>query len=652
MERSPLPREVGTTSRVDAPSKLPARRNTEIDVVATTLGPHLSGQSQPFEKGPEASGKGETTSTEGGSPSLVNGAIPVKDTAEKIPQEDVRDGVGHPASTAFPRGNPVNTQFIPKATAVDTPSERFSPAPGDFDSDGSLGSNEIADEDRGLFVQADEANSPVIHGVSIGQHQPNEVGQLGSPVAQSLKEDRVSTIAASEPPVTPAAHRAEVVLGYVPLPSGSAQGDSTAGTQNLSDGTSAVDRAMFTEPNTRGAYMEVNPTSGAYKQRHKDILCVKCGAIQCSLGLEPSIALYLEHLVTIFREVRRVLRHDGTCWLNLGDGFAGSGRGPTGPGGLGDAEKRQGFTGDPTRRAGRGIRSGTGYELQDRGAVTGLKPKDLMMLPARVALALQADGWWVRSDIAWCKKSSMPESVSDRPTNAWEHIFLLAGSELYFYDGEAVRESYQPSSIERAQYSTADIRTSVVGHLREGLQKTVSKNGDPRRDDLTLNPAGRNQRNFWLLGPEAFPGEHYATFPTAIPRRAILAGTSAYGVWRGGAAPGRRSIERVGGKPNPAAGRAAVRATGGVIFGGTEMSTLGGGQASTKTTGWEPSCRCGRLDVVAATVLDPFAGAGTTVMVAKELGRNGIGIEMSPAYCEMAQRRLDGTTPALPGLVV
>jgi len=179
------------------------------------------------------------------------------------------------------------------------------------------------------------------------------------------------------------------------------------------------------------------------------------------IGLESTPELFVERMAEVFRKVRRVLRDDGTLWLNLGDSY------------------------------------------------NGCKPKDLMMMPARVALALQADGWWIRSDIAWCKKTPMPESVTDRPTSAWEHIFLLSKSKSYYYDSEAVKVTKEQ-----------DPKNAGV----DGTANDTPWNNNPN-GHMGTSSTGANMRNFWVLGPEQFPDAHFATFPTEIPRRAIKAGT-------------------------------------------------------------------------------------------------------------------------------
>lgn len=223
------------------------------------------------------------------------------------------------------------------------------------------------------------------------------------------------------------------------------------------------------------------------------------------IGAEPSPDRYVQNLVAIFREVRRVLRKDGTLWLNVGDGYA-----------------RNGGTGNCGPNA---VVGNTKKLIQKRNCKVpdcwGLKDRDLMGLPWRVAFGLQADGWVLRSRITWIKKSAMPESVKNRPTNATEEIFLFAKSPTYYYDSQGVRE-----------------------------------------------PTGANLRNYWLLGPEPSGNGHPAVFPRELARRCILLGSHE-----------------------------------------------------------------------GDTVLDPFGGSGTTSLVANELNRKSILVELNPKYARMGRER-------------
>lgn len=278
------------------------------------------------------------------------------------------------------------------------------------------------------------------------------------------------------------------------------------------------------------------------------------------IGLESTLTEYIETMVDVFRFVRETLADDGVMWLNIGDSYA---------------TDTKGSGGQTVKQI---TNAGAFYE--SRKFNHGLKPKDLMMVPARLALALQVDGWYLRSDIIWHKPNPMPESVQDRPTSAHEHIFLLTKSSRYYYDADAIREPLALSSVARlAQDVDAQIGSDRAngGAKTNVTMKAVSRlTGGPRlnRDDQMA--LGANSRNVWTIATVGFPGAHFATFPPEIPRRCILAGS------------------REG-----------------------------------------------------DTVLDPFTGAGTTLLVADRLGRNAIGIELNPEYVTMAEQRIYNDAPLL-----
>lgn len=236
------------------------------------------------------------------------------------------------------------------------------------------------------------------------------------------------------------------------------------------------------------------------------------------LGLEPTPAEYVAHMVEVFRAVRRVLRDDGTLWLNLGDCYAGSGRG----GYAGEATGLQGSTtGQDQSRLARGsqLAAGLHESAQRAGAIArawvpppdGLKPKDLCGIPWRVAFALQDDGWWLRQDIIWSKPNPMPESVTDRCTKAHEYLFLLSKSERYFYDKDAIAEEAVWAGQRRNARPAVD--TAMPGApSHKGL----------RHDE----PDGaRNARSVWTIATQPYPGSHFATMPPDLAQRCILAGS-------------------------------------------------------------------------------------------------------------------------------
>ncbi len=222
------------------------------------------------------------------------------------------------------------------------------------------------------------------------------------------------------------------------------------------------------------------------------------------LGLEPTPEEYVARMVEVFREVRRVLRDNGTLWLNLGDSYAS--------GGAGGASPSSTLTG-----GGRAYRDGSKLEaMHDGGGVArkvpaGLKPKDLVGIPWRVAFALQADGWYLRSDIIWHKPNPMPESVTDRPTKGHEYVFLLTKSARYFYDAEAVAE---PSAGRERFANWTGGKVSENGDRNDGA-----------RQDMTPTER-RNLRTVWTIATQPYSEAHFAVMPPALVEPCVKAGSA------------------------------------------------------------------------------------------------------------------------------
>jgi DNA modification methylase len=260
-------------------------------------------------------------------------------------------------------------------------------------------------------------------------------------------------------------------------------------------------------------------------------LCGKCGAarVDAQRGLEATPDEFVAGMVEVFREVRRVLRPDGTLWLNLGDSYTDSGRGAD-----------TGSTLDGSRHNQRESRKTRVRET----ASTGLRPKNLVGIPWRVAFALQADAWYLRSDIVWAKPNPMPESVTDRPTKSHEYLFLLAKSERYYYDAESIMEPIAAASVERLSQPTLEQQEGshrVPGKTNGPMKAVVRKSGNKRRDipsaddgrGILNDHAGRsvpwegsmrNRRSVWTVTTVPFKGAHFATFPPKLIEPCILAG--------------------------------------------------------------------------------------------------------------------------------
>ena len=314
--------------------------------------------------------------------------------------------------------------------------------------------------------------------------------------------------------------------------------------------------------------------------------CPKCGAerIDKQIGLEPTVEAYIHNLVSIFSELRRALRDDGTLWLNLGDTYA--------------------------RNPGRGVKFQNGNQnIVDRQAVEGnkgpniplgLKEKDLIGLPWRVAFALQADGWYLRRDIIWHKPNCMPESVQDRPTCDHEYIFLLSKNSRYYYDIDAIREPIQTTTIQRSMRGKGQHKhlkgapgqrahsfSAPRPNLSAGFTRKQGKWNTPQmqkyaqhRPDRSYpdyHPNGRNKRSVWTVSQKGLSEAHFATFPPDLIEPCVLAGCPEGGI-----------------------------------------------------------------------VCDPFIGSGTTALVARQNNRQFIGFELNPNYVDIALPRLEYIQPRLP----
>lgn len=342
------------------------------------------------------------------------------------------------------------------------------------------------------------------------------------------------------------------------------------------------------------------------------------------IGLEHSLDEYVAAIVTVFRGVWRVLRDDGTVWLNLGDTYAGSGKG------IGSDHGKAVYT---DQESGRKV-----------AVPQGLKPKDLCGVPWRVVLALQADGWYWRDLITWSKPNPMPESVTDRCTRATEWVFMLTKKPRYFYDAVAIAETAVESNAARPRMGQGQ---NTIYNQKRGEAKHAADtskggggtgfkghSGNLRADGTPFRPDGkRNKRSVWTIPTEAFAQAHFATFPKKLVEPCVLAGTSQHGCCSQCGAPWTRIVEKSGGTT----GKGWVDHKHTLQMGIAEKDSsvmqraFENGDYQVKTLGWKPGCDC-NADIVPAVVFDPFMGSGTTAEVAYRLGRNYVGCELNPEY--------------------
>ena len=349
--------------------------------------------------------------------------------------------------------------------------------------------------------------------------------------------------------------------------------------------------------------------------------CGRCGATSedAQLGTEslhdclawarqepPCGQCYVCGMRQVFAEVWRVLRDDGGCFLNLGDSYSSGGRGAS--------VHHKDKMGQATAQA---------LALGRKSPPRGLKPKDLCGIPWRVALALQADGWILRSEIIWHKPNPLPESVTDRVTRSHEQVFMFAKSPRYYFDAHAIAEAATIGNNGSSFVSTHDLMTKpglgkgarksdavrVNGRTAEQITNAESIRRDlpgPFSNNPRLRPTQqRNARDVWTIATEPTPFAHYATFPTALVHRCILAGTSAAGCCPACAAP-------------------YVRQAG--------------------EQGWAPGCACDAGDPRPCVVFDPFTGSSTTLVVSRTLGRHAVGVDLSWTYLHKVSRQRLGLT--------
>lgn len=329
------------------------------------------------------------------------------------------------------------------------------------------------------------------------------------------------------------------------------------------------------------------------------------------IGGEATFAKWVETCVEVLDAVKRVLRKDGTLWLNLGDSYNTNEHGSSG------SRLNKGRM--PTYKKGTG-----------RGRVRGLKHKDLIGQPWALAFAAREAGWWLRSEIIWAKPNPLPESVNDRPTKSHEHVFLLTRSERYFYDADAVREPHAEKTLtHRGGGTCGNARAIGEEGVASGKWADIPRVVDPR---------GRNLRDVWTIPTEAAPegSEHFASFPRALVEPCVLAGTSERGACIECAAPWRR-----------VKGEASGGSIGQSWHPHEDDDRLGNAKAKPSkgykpapTIGWEPSCKCGNDETLPCVVLDPFSGTGRTGEVALKFGRSYVGIELNPKSAAFSREHL------------
>jgi DNA modification methylase len=353
---------------------------------------------------------------------------------------------------------------------------------------------------------------------------------------------------------------------------------------------------------------------------------IEIPAMRCQLGLEPTPEAYIGHMLIVFRELRRVLRDDGTCWLNIGDSYANDAKGERGTG------KSTLQSGGDYQAAAHPPRLQKGY----RDSRFGIKRKDLVGIPWMLAFALRADGWFLRQDIVWAKPNPMPESTLDRCTKAHEYLFLLSKKARYFFDNEAIKSEASRKGCGNRSHK-----------YRDAAAVAVSAGDHGQRTKLGLLPIEAveqsNKRSVWSIATHSFGGKHFAAFPPRLVEPCIMADTSERGCcpacgaqWLRTVSTSRTFASGSGKSGRPLKGKARGRVQGG----GSTGDVRRGPVVRTITTGWIASCSCDAGEPEPCRVFDPFNGAATSMLVARYLGRQGIGLELSWEYIGVQLDRL------------
>lgn len=421
----------------------------------------------------------------------------------------------------------------------------------------------------------------------------------------------------------------------------------------------------------------------------------RCGAWLGNLGLEPDFRMFITNMVEVFGLVRELLTDDGVCFVNLGDSYAGSW----------GAQIRGNKNGEESSSLeGSSMLSARQITAHPHGALTGsskktpgLKPKDLCMIPARVAIALQDDGWYLRSAMPWLKRNGMPDSVTDRPAQSIEYVYMLTKRERYYWDGEAVKVRSANGSHQGGTIKAPDgWATHDGGHgsfHKDGREKGKTRNKAdsfkrddskraavipgqtvgthrPDREESQYDVSARNFRvtdpffsswqGMWtddagdplamIVNTRGYKGAHFATYPAPLVRPLILAATSAHGHCVKCGAGWKRIVEK--GEPDVEHQRACGGDVDGEYHGEAIKEYAGtgaqdpsavkarvlAGMREKTTTGWQASCKCDAA-IAPAVVFDPFIGSGTTGEVAQQLGRQWIGCDISTEYGKLQDER-------------
>ena len=592
-----------TVGRVDDSSKTSAVPNSKLNTIRAST---LSNSEGDIPKGDIFSKpikERRTTTTNSNTSLLIHPAIPVNNSTNEIGQKRSRNRrASH--DQAFSRNNAIGCEDSLKLVRP----EVQRPIRGVFPCIAGNKQSSRADAVSNIFgkakVSRNKTNIAIIPNTPVRDEQPKDISQLTCPFPEEIKVDRV-TSGIRKGITSSGTHTPWPITE---LPSGSVNELATVGTSDYLASSTIWSR-------------QTSPI-------HETIICQKCGAVKCELGLEPTIELYISHLLQIFDEVKRVLKKTGTCWVNIGDTYAGSGCG----------------TNDYRTPASRSINKSDVMftKMPPQQRLKDIPAKSLCLIPERFALGMIERGWILRNVIIWYKSNPMPESVKDRFTGTYEYIYFFTKSRKYWFE-QQFDEYTEP--LNRWGGPKITNVTSTMEQYREEVGGMGKTSLNTLGKAIRPNDLGRNKRDVWEICTQPTPEEkvngekvkNYATFPEDLCKTPILSGCPSMICKKCGKAR-KKIYSRSEWESHQQPGMAAVDIPDSPMYRGGHHNDGLPYRATTKDVGYS-DCGC-NAGWTSGVLLDPFCGSGTALAVAKSLGRRAIGIEINPKYCDLTVKRI------------
>ncbi len=478
-------------SVVDQSGQSVTRTHIEHDLEIPSALEHRDVEVSAGEKLNQLKGKISASGCETRPLSFVNVPVAVEDSAHEIPNEVIRDNRELDGET-FARQDAKSGEPISQFSTPNNPTICGVSSLSDLMSNGRSRADKIPNENTAFLVDADKIDSPIISDTAISEHQPEPVGKIATPNIKTIKQNGRSVESVCNEPLLATIEGTDGIFPSVQMPSGSIDDLRTDATSNIVAGfpTSNGTGFAFAKSGSSDSKLVTAPLTNQ-SNTHVSMICEKCGAIKCELGLEPTFTLYISHLIEIFREVKRVLKKDGTMFINLGDSYCGGGGGNYGTGLSVSVHK-------------------TNPSILSSAKRQGIQPKSLLNIPARFAIAMTDELQMIqRNELIWHKPACMPSSAKDRWTVDFEPIYFFTKEPKYKFNQQ----------LEQA----VSTDTSVRNRDETKLNNTP---GRERMNGLVTNHYEmRNPRTVRTIPFEPSSDPHFASYPTKLVEPLILAGS-------------------------------------------------------------------------------------------------------------------------------